>query len=67
MKSQAKIRLVNSDNVQRSSEINLPKNNQEGIGSLYAKAQQGHYYYASISPAWNQVGTDYVTAQISAD
>lgn len=67
MTSQPKIRLVNSDNAQRSSEINLPKNNQEATGSLYASAQKGYYYYASISPAWNQVGTDSVTAQISAD
>ena len=67
MTSTPKIQLVNSDNAVRSGSISLPKNGQEGTGSLYASAQKGYYYYASINPAINQIGTDSVTAQISAD
>ena len=70
MRSTPSFKLVNSDGATRSVTIDLPKAGYEGSGSLAGVSPSeaiGHYYYAGLKAAWNQIGTDTVTAKISAD
>ena len=67
MWSTPQFKLVNSNGATRSLTIDLPVAGYEGSDSLTAEAAIGYYYYAGLKAGWNQMGTDTVTAKISAD
>ena len=50
-------RLVNSDNEVRSDSVNCPQEGERATGSNNS-GTIGYRYYASVRPAYHQVGTD---------
>lgn len=50
-------RLVNSDNEIRSMSVSTANSGERATGNGNT-GSEGYYYYASIKPTWNQLGTD---------
>lgn len=60
MTSSPWVRLVNSSGEVRSTYVSIPYTGNTYTGSNNTGTSQ-YYYYASVKPAWNQVGTDTIT------
>ena len=58
-------RLVNSDNEVRSWTVSVAGDNQRAIGHGNT-GTVGYNYYASLKPAWNQIGTDTIKLDFDA-
>lgn len=62
MTSAPSVRLVNSSGASRSSYVSVSNTGTTYTGSNNTGVA-GYNYYASVKPAWNQVGTDTIKLQ----
>lgn len=63
MWSSPRFKLVNSNNVAVSGEVETSPAGQYSTGSNNAGVI-GYAYYGSVKPGWNQTGSDYIKLQM---
>ncbi len=66
MTSSPKVRLINSDNEVRSSYVSIADTYTTYTGTNNTGVV-GYPYYAEVTPAWNQIGTDTIRLKINAN